>query len=112
MMFWKTPVFERSLTGMLKPHCSIYCNNPTVFRQTDLPPAFGPEMIRMRLSCVSMISNGTTFSFFFCRDSCNNGCIARVQSMCGWSSTSGSMALKISASFCLACIRSMMARKR
>ena len=24
MMFWKIPVLERSLTGMLNPHCSIY----------------------------------------------------------------------------------------
>ena len=36
-------------TGMTTfVHCSIYCSKPTVFKQTDLPPAFGPDIIRIR----------------------------------------------------------------
>jgi proline iminopeptidase len=41
---------ESSLTGGSNPHWNMYCSNPTVFRQTDFPPAFGPEMIKIRCS--------------------------------------------------------------
>ena len=44
-IWWKMPVVERSPMGMGKPHCSIYCKSPTVFKHTDFPPAFGPDII-------------------------------------------------------------------
>ena len=92
MMFWNTPVFDLSLTGIDRPHCSIYCISPTVFRHTDFPPALGPEMIRMRLAPVSVISNGTIFLSCFSSDLCSSGCRASIQSISGFGSTFGSMA--------------------
>ena len=59
MIFEKTPALEFSETGIDNPHCIIYCNSPAVFRQTDFPPAFGPEIINILLSVVRMISSGT-----------------------------------------------------
>ena len=91
IMSLKMPTFERSLTGMDSPHCSMYCSRPTVFRHTDLPPAFGPEMISMWRSRVSMMSSGTIgFSCFFSA-SHKSGCFAVIQSTTGFALTSGSM---------------------
>ena len=41
---------ELSEVGMSIPHWNIYCSRPTVFRQTDLPPALGPEISSILLS--------------------------------------------------------------
>ena len=60
-MLSKTPVREFSPIGTGSPHCNIYCNRPTVLRQTLLPPAFGPLMTRMRCRRLSAISSGTIF---------------------------------------------------
>ena len=122
IIFWNEPTVERSPTGIDKPHCSIYCSSPTVLRHTDLPPAFGPEIISSRpiffflsvksvASVVSnLISSGTTFLSCFASDRCNNGCMARIQSMWGSAFTSGSKACICSAIAALACMRSICAR--
>ena len=55
------PAWLRSCIGMSRPHCNMYCSNPTVFRQTDFPPALGPEMMRIRCFSSSSISSGITF---------------------------------------------------
>ena len=76
----KIPAWLRSCIGTSIPHCNIYCNNPTVLRQTDLPPALGPDIIRIRCFSVNSISSGTTFFPCLARESCSNGCTAIVQS--------------------------------
>ena len=48
--------------GTGNPHCIIYCSKPTLFRHTDLPPALGPEMMRILLSGVSLMSNGIKYT--------------------------------------------------
>ena len=52
----------------------MYCNRPTVFRQTDLPPALGPEITSMWRWLSSFMSSGT-----ICRPS-----RARVWLSSGW----------------------------
>lgn len=76
----KIPAWLRSCIGTSIPHCNIYCNNPTVLRQTDLPPALGPDIIRIRCFSVNSMSSGTTFLPCLARESCSNGCTAIVQS--------------------------------
>ena len=83
MMFLKIPVVERSLMGMLTPHCNMYCNKPTVFMQTDLPPALGPDIIKMRWSLLRIMSSGTTFFPCFSNDCWSRGWMARIQSIWG-----------------------------
>ena len=55
----KTGSSDVSEVGMSMPHWNMYCNRPTVLRQTDLPPALGPEIIRMCLAGVRVAVNGT-----------------------------------------------------
>ena len=50
-----------AVTG--NPHWNIYCTIPAVFKQTDLPPALGPEMTKICFCLSSCISRGTS-SFF------------------------------------------------
>ncbi len=111
IMLSNMPTRERSPKGTGSPHCIMYCSRPTVFRQTDLPPAFGPDIIRMNRSRVSIMSSGTTCLPCLSRDRRSNGCMACIQSMCGKVSTWGSTALVLSASSALACMRSIWARK-
>ena len=54
----KMPGEEASEAGTGMPHCIMYCKRATVFRQTDLPPALGPEMSRMRPREGSETSSG------------------------------------------------------
>ena len=49
--------------GMWSPACPIRVKRPTVFRETVLPPVFGPVMMRRLNSCPSHMLIGTTFSF-------------------------------------------------
>ena len=107
----KMPTVDLSPTGMLSPHCTIYCNKPTVLRHTDLPPALGPEIIRICLSLLRMMSRGTTFFPCFSSDSCNKGCRDCIQSTCGLSVISGSIAFVSFANSALARIKSIVARK-
>jgi hypothetical protein len=46
------------------PDCSINCNKPTVFKEIVFPPAFGPEITIILVSCLSSIVCGCVTSFF------------------------------------------------
>ena len=118
MMSSKRPALERSLTGMGRPIWSMYWSRPTVFRHTDLPPALGPEMIRMRPSLVSVISRGMMRCGLLSRGSSSSSVEGRVsasarsiQSMTGVSATWGAVARIESANWSLAWMRSIWARK-
>jgi len=37
----------------------MYCSKPTVFKQTDLPPAFGPEITVILFSAFNSMLSGT-----------------------------------------------------
>ena len=107
--FSKMPAFERSPTGMLSPHCSMYCSSPTVLRHTDLPPALGPDMMSMRFWGVRMMSSGTTCLSCFSNDRRSRGCEAPIQSMYGRGCSCGSMALMSLANSALARTKSILA---
>ena len=104
------PAWLRSCIGTGIPHCNIYCSNPTVFRQTDLPPAFGPDIIRIRWFRFSSISSGTTFLLCLASESCSSGCMAMVQSKICLSSSDGLMALVWIEKWALARMKSISAR--
>ena len=108
-MLPNTPVRERSPIGTERPHCSMYCTRPTVFRHTDLPPALGPEIISIRFSCVSVMSSGTTALPCLPSERASRGWTARIQSMWGRGSTHGSMPLVSRARAALALMKSMAA---
>ena len=131
MMCLNTPTVLLSLMGTDRPHCTIYCSSPTVFRHTDLPPAFGPLIISSRPSVLLFpssvfllpssffplpssrrMSSGTACLSCFFSERCSKGCIALIQSMVGSCCTVGSKACICSAHCALACIRSIMARNR
>ena len=59
-ILWNIPNLLDSSTGTGIPHWNIYCNKPAVCRQTDLPPALGPEIRIIRWSSFISISRGTT----------------------------------------------------
>ena len=117
IMVSKTPIVLFSFIGTLSPHCTIYCSSPTVFRHTDLPPALGPLMMRI-LGCmpslsslpVRVMSRGTMSLFWRFKELRNRGWHACTQSICGWDSTSGSMALNSCANCVLACMKSISPR--
>ena len=70
-----------------RPHCIIYCTTPTVFRHTDLPPALGPEMTRMRSCLLRLMFRGTTSLPWLRNDSISAGWIAVYHSTTGLRST-------------------------
>ena len=88
----------------------MYCNRPTVFRHTDLPPAFGPEIIRMRCFWFSSMSSGTTFLLCLANESWSNGWMAVVQSNICLFSKAGLMAFIWMAKCALARMKSISAR--
>ena len=49
-IFWKKPMCELEYSVGGTPHCIIYCTMATVLSVTDLPPALGPDISRMRPS--------------------------------------------------------------
>ena len=104
------PVWLRSCIGTSIPHCSIYCKSPTVFKHTDLPPALGPEIIRMRWWVFSSMSSGTTFLLCLANEICNKGWIAVDQSNICRFSKFGLMALIWMAKCALARIKSISAK--
>ena len=55
---------ERSFAGMCNPACPIRVNRPTVFKETVLPPVFGPVTISRWNSSPRWTSMGTTFFGF------------------------------------------------
>ena len=109
IMLSKTPTWEVSPSGTDSPHCTIYCSNPTVFRQTDLPPALGPEIMSIRLSLLSVMSRGTTRFPCFSSEIRSKGCIACPQSITAVDCTVGSIAEKVRESAAFAWIKSMLA---
>ena len=64
---------EDSAVVISMPHCIIYWSSPTVLRQTDFPPALGPEIRRILLSGFSCKSSGTIFFPSLFRFSSSNG---------------------------------------
>ena len=66
--FSKSASSERSRAGIWSPACPIRVNNPTVFKDTVLPPVFGPVTIRRSKASPSVTVIGTTFFLS------NNGC--------------------------------------
>ena len=109
-MLSKIPAWLLSCTGINNPHCNMYCSRPTVFRQTDFPPALGPEIMRIRCLSFSVMSNGTTFFPCLANDICSNGCTAAAQSMTCLSARSGFRALMSSANKALARMKSISAK--
>ena len=109
---WRNiPALLRSCTGMSSPHCNIYCSRPAVFRQTDFPPALGPEMSSMRLSPSSAMSRRDIFLPCFCSDSSSNGWQAAPQSIMGRLLIAGFTASKRMASCAFARMKSISPRK-
>ncbi len=51
----------------------LYCKSPTVFKQTDLPPAFGPDIKIILCLSLKKISKGTTSRFSFKKERNNRG---------------------------------------
>ena len=92
------------------PHCNMYCSNPTVLRHTDLPPALGPEINKMRRSFVSSMSKGTTFLLCLANEICSSGCTAAPQSIHCLFSKAGLMPPVCWANNALARIKSISAR--
>ena len=72
-MLWSSPMLtmmrsntgssEVSDVGMSMPHWNMYCSRPVVFRQTDLPPALGPEIKRI---CFCGVRRTVTGTISFC----------------------------------------------
>ena len=90
-MLLNTPISLSLLTGTSSPHCIMYCRSPTVFKHTDLPPAFGPLMSNMRLPCGRRTSSGTIFLPWLLNDSSNIGWRAPIRLMTLESLTTGLM---------------------
>ena len=91
-ILWNIPNLLDSSTGTGIPHWNIYCNKPAVCRQTDLPPALGPEIRIIRWSSFISISRGTTSFPFAFKLRYSRGCFALYHSMEGVSSKRGTMA--------------------
>ena len=106
----KMPAWLRSFIGTGIPHCSIYCSSPTVLRQTDLPPALGPEMRRILFLSFRAISSGTTFLLCFSRFILKSGCIASNQSIVLLFSMAGFTALVSMPNNAFALMKSILAR--
>ena len=74
----KMPSSERSEAGICRPDCPIRVSRPTVFKDTVLPPVFGPVTIRSWNFFPSMTSIGTTF--FLSKSGCRAFLICRYPS--------------------------------
>ena len=68
IMLLKTGSSEASEVGMSIPHWNMYCSRPTVLRQTDFPPALGPDISRMCFAGVRFTVCGTISRPSFLRD--------------------------------------------
>ena len=79
-------------------------------RQTDLPPALGPEISKIRRSFVSSMSNGTTFLLCLANEICSSGCTAAPQSIHCLFSNAGLMAPVCWANNALARMKSISAK--
>ena len=107
MILSKTGSSEVSDVGTGMPHWNMYWSSPAVFRQTDLPPALGPETRSMRFFGVRVIVTGTI----------GRPSLARALSRSGWrafrrfippsSDMTGTPALKSSATCAFATRKSV-----
>ena len=109
-MLLKIPAVLLGATGIGIPHCNMYCSNPTVLRHTDLPPALGPDIKRIRFLLDSLMSSGTTDFPFFFNDFSSNGCMAMLQSISGFVEISGCMDFVLIANFAFARVKSISAK--
>ena len=63
-ILWKIPNLLLSSTGTGSPHWNMYWRSPAVCRQTDFPPALGPDIRMIRWSSlISRLSGTTSFPF-------------------------------------------------
>ncbi len=90
----------------------MYCNKPTVFKQTDFPPAFGPEIISILFFSFSLNDNGTTDLFCFFSDNSRRGCTAFSHSRQAWFSNTGKTELKSCDNLALLFRKSISAKSR
>ena len=97
--------------GTSRPHCNIYCKSPTVFRHTDLPPAFGPEIIKIRFLSLSSIFKGTMLLPWRLRLSSNRGWRASYHTKPSSCLKTGFPAFIERAYFAFALKKSILARK-
>ena len=89
----------------------MYCKSPVVWRQTDFPPALGPEITSIRLSVVRPILSGTTFFPAFLNKRYSRGWTAFCQLIPGLSDNEGLIPLMLFANNALALIKSINPRK-
>ena len=105
----KMPNEDAPPTGTGSPHCNMYESIAAVFRQTLLPPAFGPEISNMRFSESRRKVVGTISRFSFLSVRYKRGCFPRTMSRHGSSCTDGMMASIRIANFAFALIKSSSA---
>jgi len=106
------PASVPSPAGIVIPHCSMYWTSATVLRQTDFPPALGPE-IRSILSLLLMVivSGTTSRPAVRAKESVSSGWRTLIHLMCGASATEGMMQLSLLPKMAFALIKSISARK-
>ena len=117
---WSSPMLTmiRSNTGSSDvsdvgtsiPHWNMYCSRPTVFRQTDLPPALGPDMRRMCFWGVSVTESGTISFFSFLSAFSRSGCRALRRFISPVSEIRGIPAMMSSATCAFAMMKSISPR--
>ena len=110
MMRSKTIISEVSEVGMSMPHWNIYWSSPTVFRQTDFPPAFGPEIRRMCFAGVRDAVRGTISFFSFLRALSRSGWRALRRFISPLSEITGIPAMNSRATCALAMMKSISPR--
>ena len=81
-----------SSTGTGMPHWNMYCKSPAVCKQTDLPPALGPEIRTIRCSSLISISRGMTSLPLAFKLRYNRGCFALYHNISGRFSKTGTIA--------------------
>ena len=94
MMRSKMSISEVSEVGMSIPHWNMYWSSPTVLRQTDLPPAFGPDIRRMCFCGVRVAVRGTISFFSFFKALSRSGCLAFLRFISPLSEITGMPAMK------------------
>ena len=102
---------EVSEVGISMPHWNMYCSSPVVFRHTDFPPAFGPEISSMRLVGVRVMVSGTMLRPSAFRAFSSSGCLAFLRLRLPSVEITGIPAMKSRAVWALAIRKSVSPRK-
>ena len=89
------------------PHWNMYCSSPVVFRHTDFPPAFGPEISSSLFLSVSVTVSGTICRPSAFRAFSSRGCLALRRLRLPSSDIMGIPAMKSSAVLALAMRKSV-----